>query len=62
MIIRIKQFSKADEYYIVYYESGKIIVYYNKLPKTAQEFMETHKSSTFIYGTKVNPCKIKIWE
>lgn len=61
MIIRIKQFSKADEYYIVYYDSGKIKVY-TKLPKTAQVFMESHKSNTFIYGTKVTPATITIWE
>lgn len=62
MIIRIKQrISKLRTYYMVYYDSGKTKIY-DKLPKTAQEFIDTHKSNTVVYGTKVNPHTVTVWE
>ena len=64
MIIRIKQLiSNTKNNYYVYYDNGQIRLYtYGRLPKTAKDFMSKHKATQTIFGTKVNPHKITIWE
>lgn len=64
MIIRVKQLvSNTNNNYYVYYDNGQIRLYtYDRLPKTAKDFMRKHKLVKAVFGTKVNPHTITIWE